>query len=215
VVDAALRIADSEGLDAVTIRRLAQDLSVTPMALYWHFKDKEGLLAACADRIWDDTAARLALEVADASADAWAPLQSLLEALLGAMRRHPALARLTPSRVVACDSGLGVTEWTLAFLADRGLERPRAAASARFVLLSAVTLIDGQPGADVVEAAERREAQRVKGVALASLPPTRYPNVVASAQYLTDCDSPDEYFATGVALIVAGVRHQTSPVGPR
>ncbi|MFL5761300.1 MAG: TetR/AcrR family transcriptional regulator [Thermomicrobiales bacterium] len=40
----ALAIADSEGLQAVTIRRVAKELGVTPMALYWHFKDKNELL---------------------------------------------------------------------------------------------------------------------------------------------------------------------------
>jgi AcrR family transcriptional regulator len=59
VVDAALRIADAEGLEVVTIRRLAHELSVTPMALYWHFKDKDRLLAAVADRLWEETATGL------------------------------------------------------------------------------------------------------------------------------------------------------------
>src|ERR1700729_255933 len=62
VVDAALQVADTEGLEAVTIRRLAQELSVTPMALYWHFKDKEALLGAVADRMWDDTVTELERE---------------------------------------------------------------------------------------------------------------------------------------------------------
>jgi TetR/AcrR family transcriptional regulator, tetracycline repressor protein len=46
IVDGAIALADAEGLDAVTIRRLAQDHEVTPMALYWHFKDKGELLDA-------------------------------------------------------------------------------------------------------------------------------------------------------------------------
>src|SRR5690349_18471231 len=41
VTERALALADAEGIDAVTIRRLATDLGVTPMALYWHFQDKE------------------------------------------------------------------------------------------------------------------------------------------------------------------------------
>src|SRR5216683_8065988 len=43
VVDRGLAIADAEGLDALTIRRLGGDLGVTPMALYWHFRSKEAL----------------------------------------------------------------------------------------------------------------------------------------------------------------------------
>ena len=44
VVDRALELADTDGVEALTIRRLAQDLGVTPMALYWHFRSKEALL---------------------------------------------------------------------------------------------------------------------------------------------------------------------------
>ena len=45
VVQRALALADADGLDALTIRRLATELGVTPMALYWHFRNKEELLA--------------------------------------------------------------------------------------------------------------------------------------------------------------------------
>src|SRR2546421_6573212 len=38
VTENALKLADADGLDALTIRKLAQHLGVTPMALYWHFR---------------------------------------------------------------------------------------------------------------------------------------------------------------------------------
>jgi AcrR family transcriptional regulator len=44
VVDAAIRIADSSGLDAVSIRRLAAELDARPMSLYTHIASKEDLL---------------------------------------------------------------------------------------------------------------------------------------------------------------------------
>ena len=44
LVEAAMALADREGLDALTIRRLAGEIGVTPMALYWHVKDKDELL---------------------------------------------------------------------------------------------------------------------------------------------------------------------------
>ena len=52
VVDRALKLADADGLEALTIRKLAQDLGVTPMALYWHFRSKEDLLEGVAEQIW-------------------------------------------------------------------------------------------------------------------------------------------------------------------
>src|SRR5258707_15683849 len=54
VVDRALALADRAGVDALTIRRLATELGVTPMALYWHFRSKEELIAGVADRIWGE-----------------------------------------------------------------------------------------------------------------------------------------------------------------
>src|ERR1041384_6560467 len=54
VVQRALALADADGLDALTIRRLATELSVTPMALYWHFRNKEELLGGPADQAWSE-----------------------------------------------------------------------------------------------------------------------------------------------------------------
>jgi AcrR family transcriptional regulator len=54
VVDAALAIADRDGIDAVTLRRLAETLGVTPMALYHHIRDKGHLLDLMASRLLGD-----------------------------------------------------------------------------------------------------------------------------------------------------------------
>ncbi|MEV4618740.1 TetR family transcriptional regulator [Asanoa sp. NPDC049573] len=51
VVDAALRILDQQGLPDLTMRHLAATLGVQPSALYWHFPNKQTLLAAVSDRI--------------------------------------------------------------------------------------------------------------------------------------------------------------------
>jgi TetR/AcrR family tetracycline transcriptional repressor len=51
VLDAALRILDQQGLPDLTMRHLAATLGVQPSALYWHFPNKQSLLAAVSDRI--------------------------------------------------------------------------------------------------------------------------------------------------------------------
>lgn len=51
IVDAAVRIADAESLDAVSIRRIAADLGVRPMSLYTHIERKEDLLALMRDQV--------------------------------------------------------------------------------------------------------------------------------------------------------------------
>ena len=51
IVDQALGIGDAEGLEAVSVRRLATELDVTPMALYRHVKDKQDLINAMYEAI--------------------------------------------------------------------------------------------------------------------------------------------------------------------
>jgi TetR/AcrR family transcriptional regulator, tetracycline repressor protein len=44
ILDAALRIVDAEGVDALSMRRLARDVGVEAMTLYYHFPNKEAIL---------------------------------------------------------------------------------------------------------------------------------------------------------------------------
>jgi TetR/AcrR family tetracycline transcriptional repressor len=53
VARVALRILDDHGLADLTMRRLAASLDVQPSALYWHFENKQTLIAELADRIVD------------------------------------------------------------------------------------------------------------------------------------------------------------------
>lgn len=51
VTRAALSVLDELGLPDLTMRRLASVLNVQPSALYWHFENKQSLLAAVSDSI--------------------------------------------------------------------------------------------------------------------------------------------------------------------
>ena len=51
ILDAAIALADAEGLAAVTLRAVAQRVGVTAMALYGYFPDKDSLLDAMADQV--------------------------------------------------------------------------------------------------------------------------------------------------------------------
>ena len=87
IVDRALEIADEEGRDAITIRRVAQEFDVTPMALYWHVKNKDELLAAMGDRFFDG--------VRYPAEGSWSDqLRGVMHALIESLRRHPASAHL-------------------------------------------------------------------------------------------------------------------------
>src|SRR5215813_6541989 len=54
IVERALELGDAEGLDAVSLRRLATELGVTPMALYRHVKDKQDLVNAMYEAIVEE-----------------------------------------------------------------------------------------------------------------------------------------------------------------
>src|SRR5215472_16968458 len=89
VAEHALKLADTEGLDSVTIRRLAQELGVTPMALYWHFKNKDELFLGIVDH------ALTGVKATRDPSDPWQhQLRAMVEALLGVMRAHPCLTEL-------------------------------------------------------------------------------------------------------------------------
>src|SRR3984893_13454567 len=49
IVRRALKIAEAEGLDAVSSRILASEIGVTPMALYRHVRDEQDLINAMAE----------------------------------------------------------------------------------------------------------------------------------------------------------------------
>lgn len=59
IVAAARRLLDKEGADAVTMRRVADAVGITPMAIYRHFPGHAGLLNAVADRGFEELAALL------------------------------------------------------------------------------------------------------------------------------------------------------------
>ena len=52
MVRAAVRIADAEGLAALSMRRLAGELGVPTMSLYRHVADKEDLITLMLDRVF-------------------------------------------------------------------------------------------------------------------------------------------------------------------
>ena len=54
IIDTAVSLADDAGLEAVTLRRIATRLSVTPMALYRYVDGKDELLDAMADRLYEE-----------------------------------------------------------------------------------------------------------------------------------------------------------------
>jgi AcrR family transcriptional regulator len=60
ISSAARRLLDQEGAEGVTMRRVASAVGITPMALYRHYPNRDGLLNTVADFGFDELAAKLA-----------------------------------------------------------------------------------------------------------------------------------------------------------
>lgn len=201
VVERALALADGEGLDALTIRRLASELGVTAMALYWHFRNKEELLAGLADQIWSEL---------DTDIDVTAPwhqqVRGLLESLLRVLRRHPCASQLILQGEKQSNAMLVASEAALAVLRRGGFDPEHAAEIARNALWTGLMLVMSEPGYHpALTEAEITEWQRKYRVRLALLPPDRFPNLVEAAGPMSSGE-PEFHYRFGVDLFIAGVR---------
>jgi len=201
VVEGALALVDAEGLGAVTIRRLAKELGVTPMALYWHFRNKDELLGGVAARIFEEIDLSL-----DASATWKEQLRAVLCSMVGVLRAHPSAAILLSTRTVSSEGGLRATEVLLDILRRGGFSPAEATQVARHALGTVVNLVGAEPGVVTREESEEtKEARRRARLYLESLPRARYPRLVEAATPLSEGVDPDDYFAFGLDLLLAGI----------
>jgi AcrR family transcriptional regulator len=201
VVDRAIALVDKSGLDTLTIRKLATELGVTPMALYWHFRSKDELLDGLAERLWGDM---------DLTVDRTQPwteqIRGLLESLLRVLRGHPAAPQLMlHGKTLETRPALDATELTLDILRTAGFSPEDASYAARSALWAGLTLVMSEPGIEFLDNAERAEVQRKKQVQMATQPLARYPRLVECALPMTSCDDPEEHYRFGVDLFVGGL----------
>jgi TetR/AcrR family transcriptional regulator, tetracycline repressor protein len=201
VVDRGLALADADGLDKLTIRRLAQDLGVTPMALYWHFRSKEELLLGLADQVWSE------INVEVDPARPWPDqLKGLLESLVRALRSHPSAGQLLLETEKQSEAFLGATEVTLELLRSAGFDPLYATEIARCTLFTGLMLVNSEPGFKPgMPDEELTEMVRRSRVRMAMLPVDRYPRVVECAEPMTSCEDPDFHYRFGIDLFIAGV----------
>lgn len=198
VLSTALAIADADGLDAVTLRRVAAAWNVTPMALYWHFKDKDALLDALVERILGEL---------DLTNSDEADLRTVLTALLRVLRAHPALAEITPIRLMRTDAGIDLAERVVALLRADG-HSPVAAAQLSIILLNAlIGLVIRQPGDPAAtDPALRESLLTAKRTRLKSLPPQDYPHLTETADFFLGLPDEQEYYERGLTMLLDGVR---------
>jgi TetR/AcrR family transcriptional regulator, tetracycline repressor protein len=213
VVDRALVLADKSGLGALTIRKLATELGVTPMALYWHFHGKDELLDGLADQVWSE------IDVTVNPSAPWTEqLRGMLNSLVAVLRAHSSAAQLLirserrPDKLNSA-SQLNAIEAALGVLLSAGFSPQDASAIARMTLWTGITLAMSEPGTEALDEDERVETQRKKLVSLATLPLAKYPHLVECAGPITACDDPQEHYRFGVEMFIAGAAARHADLG--
>jgi TetR/AcrR family tetracycline transcriptional repressor len=200
VVASALRIVDQHGLEALTVRKVADEFGVTPMALYWHFANKEALLDAVGDFVVSG------LRIPDSDLGLEGYLREAMTSLIEVMRAHPNATSLVPPRMLLSPAGRDLTETVLGKLADAGFGVDKSAGIAHYALLMATTMVTGEPGAETdVRPTDREEMLAAKLAMLESFPADRYPRLRAAAPAMVECRDSDDYYGTGIDILVAGV----------
>ncbi|MFF9759668.1 TetR/AcrR family transcriptional regulator [Streptomyces caelestis] len=131
IVEAAVEVADRDGIGALSMRRIATELGTGTMSLYRYVPGKAELLDLMLDRVQ-----RPSQDPADLGDGGWrAALEALGRATLALYRRHPWLLEVNQSRPVLGPSALDGMEKVLARIKPMGLSDPE--------LLSAIIMIDG------------------------------------------------------------------------
>lgn len=121
IVDACLRLVGQEGSSALTFRRIGRELGADPTALYRHFKDKDELLLALADRLIGE-----ALRGFEPSPSWRDTVRDLVIRSRRAYLAHPQVAILASVRVTRQESELRFVETMLATLRGAGFGQDEA-----------------------------------------------------------------------------------------
>jgi AcrR family transcriptional regulator len=204
IVSAAIELADDHGLDAVSMRRVADRLGAGTMSLYRHITDKNELLAAMVDHVTGRYA------YPDPSGLHW---RQRMHALAATDRRmyleHPWMLAATagPAPPFGAESLAGM-EWALDALEPLGLTPHEAArvimtvshyiqGSARVALGAALGAADDDPGV--------HWRRRLHDRDLEAFPRLR--DLISRPLPETDRD----WFADGLDVILDGVHSRRAP----
>jgi AcrR family transcriptional regulator len=209
IVAAAIRLLDAEGLDEVSMRRIADELGTGAASLYWHVGSKDGLL----DLVFEAIIGEIA--VPDPDPASW---QDQLRQVARAQReislRHPYIVRISIGRIPMGPNALRYSERVLAILRAGGLP-PRLAVQGSHLLIATIngfTLDEtgvGDPPGPPGQPAMTGEAGDMVRDYLASLPARQFPNLTELAGEFSYAD-PGERFELLIDIFVDGLARRAA-----
>jgi AcrR family transcriptional regulator len=209
IVKAAVDLLDREGLPALNMRRLGDELRAGAASLYWHVGSKDGLLDLVLDEIIGEN------QVPDPDPARW---QEQLKEVARHQRRvtlrHPYVVRISIGRIPMGPNALQYSERVLAILRAGGLP-PRLAVQGFLLLITTVNgfTVDetgvedgGTPDRDP---AHLQEAADMARDYIASLPADSFPNMTSLADEFALAD-PDERFELLLDIFVDGLARRAA-----
>jgi AcrR family transcriptional regulator len=186
----ALAILDAHGTEALTMRRLADELGIGTMGLYRYFVSKDELMDAVIE------VAAPEIELPEVGAALWEEqLAALARGVFQAAVRHPSLARERFDRPLQSPSAIRVTDRAIALLLDAGLSKGDAVAA--FKALLALTF-----GCAAFAASESKPEVRKKASERHAWLPAEAPAMAGVASQFTDALGTDQAFEFGLAALL-------------
>lgn len=201
ILRTALEIVDSDGLEGLTVRKLAGRLGVTAMSIYRYYKSKAAIEHELVDLVVGD------YDVTNHHEADWRDW--ICHAFLlkrHALCAHPGIIPLLDGATYRGSNAMAVMERVLGVMCQAGLS-PEQAPQLFYMLMSytigSVVLMNNESRRAVAGAAEDlSELFRQRQLSFEMLPRGEYPNIVDLAPHLASC-AEDEQFCCGVRQILA------------
>jgi AcrR family transcriptional regulator len=115
VLATAIALADADGIEAVNMRRLSQELGVVPMALYKHVANKDELLDGMVDTVVTE------IDAPDPNLPWRSAIRSRILSARAILLRHPWARRVMESRTTPTPAALAYMDSTIATFTTGGL----------------------------------------------------------------------------------------------
>src|SRR2546421_2356695 len=193
IARAALELSDREGVEGLSMRRVAQRLGVTPMALYFHFRNKEELI----DAVVDLGAREMTLP---SERGPWKrQLRLLMEEIRRSVERHPGALRMRLARPLMSPGVLRGPELGLRILLRAGFS-PKDAVGAWRALFSYTLGFASFSSESLTD-----DARRYARVAVAALPEDDYPALTAAAAEVVAAMGGEPQFEFGLRCLIDGL----------
>jgi AcrR family transcriptional regulator len=199
IARAALARIDVEGLDALSMRKLAGDLGVEAMSLYNHVRNKDDLLVAVSDLLHE----RILELYAPAPDAAWKDkARAMARAFWLLSREHPAAFSLVSDKPAEAMNGMRVLAACVALFTDAGFTLDNAVVAFQTAAGWLFGTVQQELGLMTALAAGQ-------GFDDATLPAELGPLV----DFKRVCTSgePDERFARSLEIVLAGIEAELAP----